>query len=115
MDISRDVCLQGIFRGLGDTRTPLTATVAANGLNILLDPIFIFVFGWGAPGAALATVLSQVRSLPICWELPSLIPVWSNEGLTVALLCLEDYSTQQTFGCCFRTTETSFTKGEVTS
>lgn len=52
--------LQGIFRGLGDTKTPFIATATANGLNILLDPIFIFVLGWGAPGAGAATVLSQV-------------------------------------------------------
>lgn len=29
-------------------------------LNILLDPLFIFVFGMGVPGAALATILSQL-------------------------------------------------------
>ncbi len=31
-------------------------------LNTILDPIFIFVFGWGIKGAAIATVLSQVVS-----------------------------------------------------
>lgn len=31
-------------------------------LNIGLDPLFIFVFGWGIQGAALATVISQVIS-----------------------------------------------------
>lgn len=30
--------------------------------NIILDPIFIFVFGWGMRGAAIATVISQVIS-----------------------------------------------------
>lgn len=55
-------CVQGVFRGLGDTRTPFMGTLAANVLNILMDPVFIFVLGWGAPGAAFATVLSQVRT-----------------------------------------------------
>ena len=32
------------------------------GLNTLLDPIFIFVFGWGVEGAAFATILSQLAS-----------------------------------------------------
>ncbi len=31
-------------------------------VNIILDPIFIFVFGWGVQGAALATVISQAIS-----------------------------------------------------
>ncbi len=31
-------------------------------LNLLLDPIFIFVFDWGVKGAALATVLSEIVS-----------------------------------------------------
>lgn len=31
-------------------------------LNIALDPLFIFVFGWGVRGAALATMISQIVS-----------------------------------------------------
>ncbi len=31
-------------------------------LNIILDPIFIFYFGWGVSGAAWATVISQILS-----------------------------------------------------
>ena len=39
-------------------------------LNIILDPVFIFVFGWGIEGAAWATVLSQIVSaLFIFWFL----------------------------------------------
>ena len=34
-------------------------------LNIVLDPVFIFVFNWGVRGAALATILSQAVSA--CW------------------------------------------------
>jgi putative MATE family efflux protein len=32
------------------------------GLNIILDPIFIFVFHWGVEGAAWATIISQLVS-----------------------------------------------------
>ena len=39
----------------------LTVTIGA-GLNIALDPLFIFVFGLGVRGAALATILSQAVS-----------------------------------------------------
>lgn len=36
----------------------LTVVIGA-GANILLDPLFMFVFGWGVRGAAFATILSQ--------------------------------------------------------
>jgi Na+-driven multidrug efflux pump len=32
------------------------------GMNIILDPLFIFVFHWGIQGAAWATILSQCAS-----------------------------------------------------
>ncbi|KAG2318351.1 hypothetical protein Bca52824_011564 [Brassica carinata] len=51
--------MQGIFRGFKDTKTPLYATVASDGLNIILDPIFIFVLRLGVSGAAIAHVISQ--------------------------------------------------------
>ena len=51
---------QGVFRGLGDTRTPLVATLGCNALNLALDPLLIFALGWGVAGAAQATVLAEV-------------------------------------------------------
>ena len=47
--------VNSIFRCQGDTMTPLRFFVVANGLNFALDPLFIFVFGWGMTGAAAAT------------------------------------------------------------
>ncbi len=49
----------GAFRGFQDTRTPLIVTLWLNGVNLLLDALFIFGFGWGLAGAALATLLAQ--------------------------------------------------------
>ena len=49
----------GVFRGHQDTRTPLVVTLALNAVNIVLDPIFIFGFDWGLPGAAWATLIAQ--------------------------------------------------------
>jgi len=46
--------LQGCFRGLQDTRTPLAATLASNALNVALAPALIFGAGWGVRGAAAA-------------------------------------------------------------
>ena len=52
--------VQGVFRGLGDARTPLAATLGCNALNLALDPLLIFALGWGVAGAAQATVLAEV-------------------------------------------------------
>lgn len=53
----------GIFRGLGDTRTPLVYSLFFTGLNALLDPIFIFSLNFGASGAAAGTALAQYAAL----------------------------------------------------
>ncbi|MBM7562336.1 MATE family efflux transporter [Fusibacter tunisiensis] len=47
-----------IKQGQGDTMSPLIIGALSVGLNIILDPIFIFVLDLGITGAALATVLS---------------------------------------------------------
>ncbi len=49
----------GAFRGYQDMRTPLLVTLALNVVNLVLDPLFIFGFGWGLRGAALATLIAQ--------------------------------------------------------
>ena len=45
-----------IFSSQGDTRTPMVIQIISLLVNIALDPIFIYVLGFGAPGAAMATV-----------------------------------------------------------
>ncbi len=47
-----------ISRANGDTRLPGLMMVVTSLLNMLLDPLFIFTFGWGLPGAAYATMLA---------------------------------------------------------
>lgn len=49
----------GAFRGYLDTRTPLVVTIGLNLVNLVLDPLFIFGFGWGLEGAAIATLIAQ--------------------------------------------------------
>jgi putative MATE family efflux protein len=48
-----------IFRGEGDTKTPMKFMMVATITNIILDPIFIFALGYGVMGAAIATVISN--------------------------------------------------------
>ncbi len=57
--------LGSIFRGLGDSRTPLIAVGIACVLNIIGDLLFVAVFHWGASGAAVATVAAQLISVLI--------------------------------------------------
>ncbi|KAI4334575.1 hypothetical protein L6164_019249 [Bauhinia variegata] len=64
------LAMQGVFRGFKDTRTPLYATVAGDVTNIVLDPLFIFVFRLGVNGAAIAHVISQyLISVILLWRL----------------------------------------------
>ena len=49
-------------QGLGDSRSPMLAEVVANGVNVALDPLFVFVLGLGVPGAAWATLCAYVVS-----------------------------------------------------
>lgn len=48
-----------VMRALGDSRTPLRFVTVAVVANVILDPLFISVFGWGIAGAGYATVVSQ--------------------------------------------------------
>ncbi|XP_077214285.1 protein DETOXIFICATION 42-like [Tasmannia lanceolata] len=64
------LAMQGVFRGLKDTKTPLYATVAGDVTNIILDPIFMYIFRLGVSGAAIAHVISQyLISLILLWRL----------------------------------------------
>lgn len=51
------------LRGMGDSRRPLLFVTIASVANLLLDLLFVLGFGWGAFGAALATVMGQAFSL----------------------------------------------------
>ena len=53
-------------------------------LNIVLDPIFIFVSNWGVQGAALATILSQAVSA--CWVVGFLCSRRSGLRIRIAYL-----------------------------
>lgn len=55
--------LASVFNSYGRTAVPMKVNMLGLGLNILLDPLFIFTFGWGVAGAAIATILAQGVSL----------------------------------------------------
>ena len=49
-----------IIRSDGSPKFAMASTLAGAVVNIILDPIFIFVFKWGMMGAAVATILGQI-------------------------------------------------------
>jgi MATE family multidrug resistance protein len=55
----------GWYYGLRDARTPLIVQVVANALNIGLDFLFVFGFGWGVPGVAIASVIASYAGLAL--------------------------------------------------
>ena len=55
--------ISGIFRGLGNSRSPFVFVLIACLVNVALDILFVGGFSMGASGAALATVLAQAASV----------------------------------------------------
>ena len=54
--------LNTFISGQGASKTAMLSVLIGAVLNICLDPVFIFLFGMGVRGAALATVISQAVS-----------------------------------------------------
>ena len=55
--------LNSVLRASGHPRKSMYATINTVVINAALDPLFIYGFGWGIRGAAIATVLAQAVSL----------------------------------------------------
>ena len=72
---------QGYLRGMSDLRTPLLILVAAHTVNVVLELLFVYGFGWGLAGSAWGTVIAQagmggafvwVQARAAGWEPPRL-------------------------------------------
>ena len=57
-----------VIRSDGSPKFAMASTLAGAVVNIILDPVFIYVFKWGMMGAALATILGQI--------LTAIVSVW---------------------------------------
>ncbi len=55
--------ISSIYRGIGDTKSPMIFVAVAGVFNIVLDYVLVGGAGMGAAGAALATIISQAASV----------------------------------------------------
>ena len=72
-----------VIRADGSPKYAMASTLAGAVINIILDPIFIFVFGWGMMGAAVATVIGQVVT--------AVLAIWYLTHAKTVKLSREDF------------------------
>ncbi|MDR1122914.1 MAG: MATE family efflux transporter [Endomicrobium sp.] len=59
--------INSLLRSQGYPKKAMTATFATIIVNFILNPLFIFKFGWGIRGSAFATIISQ--TLALAWQI----------------------------------------------
>ena len=72
-----------IIRADGSPKFAMVSTLVGAVINIILDPIFIFIFQWGMMGAAVATVLGQAAT--------ALLALWYLLNMKVVKPAGNDY------------------------
>lgn len=71
-----------MLRGIGDSKTPLYFLIVSTIMNVVLDLLFVVVFGWGIEGVAVATVISQAGAFfSLIWYLNKYNPVMKFNAL----------------------------------
>ena len=72
-----------VIRADGNPKFAMISTLAGAVINIILDPIFIFICKWGMMGAAVATVIGQIATV--------ILAVWYLLHMKVIKPSREDY------------------------
>lgn len=88
--------LNPIIRADGNPKFAMASTLAGAVTNIILDPVFIFIFKWGMMGAAVATVIGQIiTAILAVWYIlhmkvikPSKKDFWIDRGICGSTLLL---------------------------
>ena len=76
-----------VIRADGSPKFAMVSTLAGAVINLILDPVFIFVFRWGMMGAAVATVLGQVAT--------AVLAIWYLCHTKSARLSRADFQTEK--------------------
>ena len=81
-----------VIRADGNPKFAMISTLAGALINIIFDPIFIFLFKWGMMGAAVATVLGQIVTavLAIWYLFNTRVVKLSIENLTPNLFVIKN-------------------------
>ncbi|WP_350333096.1 MATE family efflux transporter [Coralliovum pocilloporae] len=61
------MAFSALLRAVGDAKRSMYVTLAGAVASALLDPLFIFGFGWGVEGAAIATVCARATMVIVGW------------------------------------------------
>jgi putative efflux protein, MATE family len=69
--------LNAMLRSAGSPQKAMLATIYAVLINIVLNPLFIFVFEWGIKGSAYATVIAQI--VVLVWQ----FKLFSNKNMFI--------------------------------
>ena len=75
-----------VIRSDGSPGFAMASTLAGAVVNMILDPVFIFVFRWGMMGAAVATVAGQV--------LTAILAVWYLRHTKAVKLAKESFCSE---------------------
>ena len=76
--------LNGAIRADGSPKFAMTCTLVGAVSNIILDPVFIFVFGMGVKGAAIATVIGQILTFAM-----SIFYIFRSKNFRLNFKCLK--------------------------
>ena len=76
--------LNGAIRADGSPKFAMTCTLVGAVSNIILDPVFIFVFGMGVKGAAIATVIGQILTFAM-----SIFYIFRSKNFRLSIKCLK--------------------------
>ena len=98
-----NMVLLGWLLGMQNARGPMALLLAANGVNVALDLLFVLGFGWGVAGVAAATVAAEYGGAGLGLWLAARPPAACARGLELA----ERSSGARPSSVCSRSTATS--------
>lgn len=88
--VFQNLFFTSVFIGYGDSRSPFRINALAFAINIVLDPVLIFVLEFGIKGAAIATIISQATATLLFYRELKKNPVINPIGVTYRSILLKN-------------------------